>query len=52
MGERYKGWISRPPLSIHSSVGKHLILAYVPRDPKGGCLIHSTTRLNYPFKVV
>ena len=21
VGERYKGWISQPPLSIHSSVG-------------------------------
>ena len=21
VGERYKGWISRPPLSVHSSVG-------------------------------
>ena len=46
VGERYKGWISRPPLSIYSSVGKHIVLAYMPCDPKGGCLLHSTTRLN------
>ena len=27
VGERYKGWISRPPLSVHSVWGKHLVLA-------------------------
>ena len=46
VGERYKGWISQPPLSVYSSVGKYLVLAYMPCDPKGGCLLHSTTRLN------
>ena len=50
MGERYKGWISQPPLSVHSSVGKYLVLAYMPCDPKGGCLLHSTTRLNLPIE--
>ena len=30
VGERYKGWISRPPLSVYSSVIKHLALAYMP----------------------
>ena len=30
VGERYKGWISRPPLSVYSSVIKHLTLAYMP----------------------
>ena len=30
VGERYRGWISRPPLSIYSSVIKHLALAYMP----------------------
>ena len=49
VGERYKGCISQPPLLVHSSVGKHLILAYMPHDPKGGCLLHSTTRLNLPI---
>ena len=39
MGERYESWISRPPLLVHSSVGKHLILAYMPCDPKGGCFV-------------
>ena len=39
MGERYKGWISQPPLSVHSSVGKQLVLAYMPRNPKGGCFV-------------
>ena len=48
VGERYKGWISWPPLLVHNSVGKHLVLAYMHRDPKGGCLLHSTTRLNFP----
>ena len=52
VGDRYKGWISRPPLSVHSSMGKHLVLVNMPRGPKGGCLLHSTTRFNYPFKVV
>ena len=46
VGERYKGWISQPPLSVYNSVGKYLVLAYMPCDPKGGCLLHSTTRLN------
>ena len=49
VGERYKGWISQPPLSVHSSVKEHLVLAYMPYDPKGGCLHHSTTRLNLPI---
>ena len=44
------GWISQPPLSVHSSVGKYLVLAYMPCDPKGGCLLHSTTRLNLPIE--
>ena len=35
----YSGWISQPPLSVHSSVGKHLVLVYMPRDPKGGCFV-------------
>ena len=39
MGERYKGCISWPPLSIHSSVGKHLVLAYMPHNPKGECFV-------------
>ena len=30
VGERYKGCISRPPLSVYSSVIKHLVLAYMP----------------------
>ena len=30
MGERYKGWISRPPLSVYSSMIKDLALAYMP----------------------
>ena len=30
VGERYKGWILRPPLSVYSSVIKHLALAYIP----------------------
>ena len=30
VGERYKGCISRPPLSVHRSVIKHLALAYMP----------------------
>ena len=30
VGERYKGWISRPPLSVYSSVIKHLALVYMP----------------------
>ena len=30
VGERYKGWISRPPLSVYSSMIKHLTLAYMP----------------------
>ena len=30
LGERYKGWISRPPLLVYSSVIKHLALAYMP----------------------
>ena len=47
MGERYKGWISWPPLLVHSSVDKLLVLAYMPRDPKGGYLFHGTTRLNF-----
>ena len=52
VGERYKGWNSWPPLSVHSSVGKHLVLAYMPRDPKGWCLLHSIQDWIYPFKVV
>ena len=39
VGERYKGWISRPPLSVYSSVGKHLVLTYMPCNPKGGCFV-------------
>ena len=30
VGERYRGWISRPPLSVYSSVIKHLALPYMP----------------------
>ena len=30
VGERYKSCISRPPLSVYSSVIKHLALAYMP----------------------
>ena len=30
VGERYKGWISRPPLSVYNSVIKHLALADMP----------------------
>ena len=30
VGERYKGCISRPPLSVYSSVIKHFALAYMP----------------------
>ena len=30
VGERYKGWISRPPLLVYSSVIKHLTLVYMP----------------------
>ena len=30
MRERYKGWISRPPLLVYSSMIKHLTLAYMP----------------------
>ena len=30
VGERYKGCISRPPLSVYRSVIKHLALAYMP----------------------
>ena len=30
VGERYKGCISWPPLSVYSSVIKHLALAYMP----------------------
>ena len=30
VGERYKGWISQPPLSVYSSVIKHLALASMP----------------------
>ena len=30
VGERYKGCISRLPLSVYSSVIKHLALAYMP----------------------
>ena len=36
MGERYKDWILRLPLSVHSSVGKHLVLVYMLHNPKGG----------------
>ena len=49
VGERYKGWISQSPLLVHSSVGKHLVLAYMPRNPEGGRLLYSTTRLNLPI---
>ena len=31
-------------------MGKHLALAYMPCNPKGGCLLHSTTRSNLPVK--
>ena len=30
VGERYRGWISRSPLSVYSSVIKHLALPYMP----------------------
>ena len=48
MGERYKGWISRPPLSVHSGVGYTSRLGLEPCIPCGGCLFHGTTRLNFP----
>ena len=35
VGERYKGYISRPPLSVYSSVIKHLALAYMPCCQRG-----------------
>lgn len=30
VGERYKGWISQPPLSVYCNVVKYLALAYMP----------------------
>ena len=30
VGERYKGWISKPPLPVYSSMMKHLNLVYMP----------------------
>ena len=42
VGERYKGCISWPSLSVYSSVIQHFALAYMPYSV-GGCLIHGTT---------
>ena len=45
--ERFKGWLSWPPLLVHSSVKYAPCLALKPCIPCGGCLFHSTTRLNF-----
>ena len=47
MGERYKGWISRPPLSVHSSVKYILCLCFELSIPYGEYLFHGTTGLHF-----
>ena len=47
MGERYKGWISQPPLSVHSSVKYVLCLCFELSIPCEEYLFHGTTGLNF-----
>ena len=47
VGERYKGWISRPPLSVHSSVKYILCLCLKLSIPCREYLFHGPTRMNY-----
>ena len=47
VGERYKGWISRPLLSVHSSMKYILCLCFELSIPCGEYLFHDATRLNY-----
>ena len=47
VGERYKGFISRPPLSVYSSMKYILSLCFELSIPCGEYLFHGTTRLNF-----
>ena len=47
VGERYKGCISRPPLSVHSSMKYILCLCFKFSIPCGEYLFHGPTRLNF-----
>ena len=47
VGERYKGWISWPPLSVHSSMKYILCLCFKLSILCGEYLFHGATRLNY-----
>ena len=47
LGERYKGWISRPSLSVHNSIKYILCLCFELSIPCGEYLFHGATRLNY-----
>ena len=47
VGERYKGWISRPPLSVQSSVKYIFCLYFELSIPCGEYLFHGPTRLNF-----
>ena len=47
MGERYKGWISRPPLLVHRSMKYILCLYFELSILCGEYLFHGTTRLNF-----
>ena len=47
MGERYKGWISQPPLLVHSSVKYILCLCFELSIPSKEYLFHGPTRLNF-----
>ena len=47
VGEGYKGWISWPPLSVHSSMKYILCLCFELSIPCGEYLFHDATRLNY-----
>ena len=47
VGERYKDWISRPPLSVHSSMKYILCLCFELSIPCREYLFHGPTRLNF-----
>ena len=47
VGERYKGWISRPPLSVHNSMKYILCLCFELSIPCREYLFHGATRLNF-----
>ena len=47
VGERYKSWISRPPLFVHSSMKCILCLYFEHSIPCEEYLFHGATRLNY-----